>query len=151
MTDRNAEFAALYTEDRLLDQLDFYRGRRAEAEEARDQAIGAKAVLLGLAAVAGVVGAAYPGIRPAMAMAAAFLAAFATALTAYQSLYGFPRLAKLYQDAEISLTALRAFGLGTELDASELRARVELIETVFTQENGQWGQLAKDDSHPAQQ
>jgi hypothetical protein len=144
VTDRNAEFVALYTEDRLLDQLNFYNKRYIEAENARDQAIGAKAALLGLAAVAGVAGAAYPDIRSAMAIAAAFLAALATALTAYQSLYAFPRLAKLYKDAEISLTALRAFGLGAELEASELRARVELIETVFTQENGQWGQLAKD-------
>ena len=141
---RHTEFAALYTEDRLLDQLNFYNKRRVEAEWARDQAIGAKAVLLGLAAVAGVVGAAYSATRPAMAITAAFLAAFATALTAYQSLYAYPRLAKLYKDAETSLTALRALGLGAELEASELRARVELIETVFTQENGQWGQLAKD-------
>ena len=141
---RHTEFAALYTEDRLLDQLNFYNKRRVEAERARDQAIGAKAVLLGLAAVAGVVGAAYSATRPAMAITAAFLAAFATALTAYQSLYAYPRLAKLYKDAETSLTALRALGLGAELEASELRARVELIETVFTQENGQWGQLAKD-------
>jgi hypothetical protein len=148
VTGRNAEFAALYTQDRLLDQLDFYNKRRVEAEAARDQAIGAKAVLLGLAGVAGVVGAAYPGIRAAMAIAAAFLAALATALTAYQSLCAFPRLAKLYKDAEVSLTALRAFGLGADLDADELRARVQLIETVFTQENGQWGQLAKD-SHLA--
>jgi hypothetical protein len=141
---RNSEFAALYTEDRLLDQLNFYNKRRVEAERARDQAIGAKAVLLGLAAVAGVVGATYSATRPEMAITAAFLAAFATALTAYQSLYAYPRLAKLYKDAETSLTALRALGLGAELEASELRARVELIETVFTQENGQWGQLAKD-------
>jgi hypothetical protein len=148
VTDRNAEFAALYTQDRLLDQLDFYSKRRVEAETARDQAIGAKALLLGLSAVAGVVGAAYPGIRAAMAITAAFLAALATALIAYQSLYSFPQLAKLYKDAEISLTALRTFGLGAEAEASEIRARVELIETVFTQENGQWGQLAKD-SHPA--
>lgn len=148
MTERNAEFAALYTQDRLLDQLDFYHKRRVEAEGARDQAIGAKAVLLGLAAVAGVVGAAYPGARSALAIAAAFLAALATALSAYQSLYAFPRLAKLYKDAETSLTALRALGLSVELEASEFRARVELIETVFRQENGQWGQLAKD-SHPA--
>jgi SMODS and SLOG-associating 2TM effector domain 1 len=145
---RNSEFAALYTEDRLLDQLNFYNKRRVEAERARDQAIGAKAVLLGLSAVAGVVGAAYSATRPAMAITAAFLAAFATALAAYQSLYAYPRLAKLYKDAETSLTALRALGLSAELEASELRARVELIETVFTQENGQWGQLAKD-SQPA--
>jgi hypothetical protein len=144
VTDRNAEFAALYTEDRLLDQLKFYSKRRVEAESARDQAIVAKAVLLGLAAVAGVVGAAYPDVRSAMAIAAAFLAALATALTAYQSLYAFPQIAKLYKDAEVSLTALRAFGLGPELGASELRARVETIETVFTSENGQWGQLAQD-------
>ncbi len=148
MTERKAEFVALYTQDRLLDQLNFYHKRRVEAESARDQAIGAKAVLLGLSAVAGVVGAAYPVTRSAMAIAAAFLAAFATALAAYQSLYAYPRLAKLYKDAETSLTALRALGLSAELEAGELRARVEFIETVFTQENGQWGQLAKH-SQPA--
>lgn len=148
MTERKAEFVALYTQDRLLDQLNFYRKRRVEAESARDQAIGAKAVLLGLSAVAGVVGAAYPATRSAMAIAAAFLAALATALAAYQSLYAYPKLAKLYKDAETSLTALRALGLNAESEASELRARVESVETVFTQENGQWGQLAKH-SQPA--
>jgi predicted Zn-dependent protease len=148
VTERKAEFVALYTQDRLLDQLNFYRKRRVEAESARDQAIGAKAVLLGLSAVAGVVGAAYPATRSAMAIAAAFLAALATALAAYQSLYAYPKLAKLYKDAETSLTALRALGLNAESEASELRARVESVETVFTQENGQWGQLAKH-SQPA--
>lgn len=148
MSERKAEFVALYTQDRLLDQLNFYHKRRVEAESARDQAIGAKAVLLGLSAMAGVIGAAYPATRSAMAIAAAFLAALATALAAYQSLYAYPRLAKLYKDAETSLTALRALGLSAELEASELRGRVEFIETVFTQENGQWGQLAKH-SQPA--
>ncbi len=142
MTGRYEQFAELYAEDRLLDQLNYYRDRRVEAERARDQAITAKAVLLGLAAVAGVVGAAYPVTRPAAAIAAAFLAALATGLTAYQSLYAFPRLAKLYKDAETSLIALRAIGLGPGLQVSEIRARVELIEGVFKQENGQWGQLA---------
>ena len=80
--------------------------------------------------MAGVVGAAYPDVRSAMAIAAAFLAALATALTAYQSLYAFPQIAKLYKDAEVSLTALRAFGLGPELGASELRARVETIDRL---------------------
>jgi hypothetical protein len=61
---RNSEFAALYTEDWLLDQLNFYNRRCVKAERARDQAISAKAVPLGLAAVAGVVGATYSGYLP---------------------------------------------------------------------------------------
>jgi hypothetical protein len=63
------------------------------------------------------VGAGVPGWRTGFAIAAAFVAAAATALTAYQSLYAFPRLAKLYRDAEMSLSALTAArkALGSDL------------------------------------
>jgi hypothetical protein len=140
---RTEEFVKLYEQDRFQDQLTFYRDRQADAEKARDQAIHAKWVFSTLAAIAGSVGAAVPSWRTDLAIAAAFLAAAATSLAAYQSLYAFPRLAKLYQDAQHSLTALTAArtGFGEGLSPAEVHALVQRIEKVFVQENGQWGQL----------
>jgi SMODS and SLOG-associating 2TM effector domain 1 len=145
MTERAEQFARLYAEDRFRDQLKFYQDRRAEAEKARDQAINVKWVLATLAGIAGAVGAAMPDWRTDLAIAAAFLAAAATALAAYQSLYAFPRLAKLYKDAENSLLALNTAETGVRpgLSAAETRALVGRIEQVFSQENGQWGQLVQ--------
>jgi hypothetical protein len=143
MTERAEEFAKLYQQDRFGKQLDWYRGRRTNAERARDQAIQAKWILATLAAIAGSVGAALPSWRTDLAIAAAFLAAAATGLTAYQTLYAFPRLAKLYRDAENSLVALNAAQAGflSSLSPAEAQALVKQIEKVFAQENGQWGQL----------
>jgi len=143
MTERAEQLTALYAEDRLADQLTFYRNRRTEAEQARDQAILVKSILLAASGAAGVVGAAVPELRTALAVVASFLAAAATALAAYQSLYAFPRLAKLYRDAEVSLAALRALGLSADLPPPEIRARVERIEAVFRHESSQWGQLTQ--------
>jgi hypothetical protein len=146
--DRAAQFAALYAEDRISDQLGFYHRRREEAEKAHGQAIRAKWTLSTLAAIAGSVGAAVPGARVALAIAAAFLAAAATALTAYQTLYAFPRIAKLYKDAEMSLSALTAAGnaLAAASTREEARELVSRVEKILEQENGQWGQLIR---HPA--
>jgi SMODS and SLOG-associating 2TM effector domain 1 len=140
---RAKQFAALYAKDRIQDQLGFYRDRRTAAERARDQAIHAKWALSTLAAIAGSVGAAVPDWRAGLAIAAAFLAAAATAVAAYQSLYGYPRLAKIYQDAERSLAALNAAGAGfnADLPAEQIRAVADRVESIFRQENGQWGQL----------
>lgn len=146
MTERSAQFAALYAEDRIADQLAFYTKRRIEAETARDQAIHAKWVLSTLAAIAGSVGAAVPGWRTGLAIAAAFLAAAATALTAYQSLYSFPRLAKLYRDAEMSLSALTKASEELAANPEKTREIIDRIEKVFLQENGQWGQLIQRDA-----
>lgn len=149
--ERAAQFAALYAEARIGDQLRFYQNRRAEAEKAHDQAIHAKWILSTLAAIAGSVGAALPEVRTPLAIAAAFLAAAATAMAAYQSLYAFPRLAKLFRDAELSLSALAAARkvMGSGLSHEQARALVERMEKVFSQENAQWGQLVRHSTQPA--
>lgn len=149
--ERAVQFAELYKEARIDDQLAFYNGRRVENEKAHDQAIRLKWTLSTLAAIAGAVGAALPEARTALAIAAAFLAAAATAMAAYQSLYAFPRLAKLYRDAELSLSALAAAreAMGSGLSPEQARALVERIEKVFSQENGQWGQLVRHSTQPA--
>lgn len=148
--DRAGQFAELYAEARIANQLGFYASRREEFEKARDQAINAKWILSTLAAIAGAVGAALPEARTPLAIAAAFLAAAATAMAAYQSLYAFPRLAKLYQDAELSLSALSAArtAMGPDMTPEQARTLVERIEKVFTQENGQWGQLIRHSTQP---
>lgn len=149
--ERAAQFATLYAEARIDDQLNFYRKGRVEAEKAHDQAIHAKWTLSTLAAIAGSVGAALPEARTALAIAAAFLAAAATAMAAYQTLYAFPRLAKLYRDAELSISALAAArkAMDPGLSREQARTLVERIEKVFSQENGQWGQLVRHSTKPA--
>jgi SMODS and SLOG-associating 2TM effector domain 1 len=151
--DRAEQFAELYTEARIDDQLGFYTRNRAENEKAYDQAIRVKWTLSTLAAIAGAVGAALPQARTALAIAAAFLAAAATAMAAYQSLYAFPRLAKLYRDAELSLSTLAAAreAMGRGVSLEQARAHVERIEKVFSQENGQWGQLVRHSTQPSDQ
>jgi hypothetical protein len=152
--ERARQFARLYAEDRIAYQLDYYQRRRARAERARDQAVAAKWVLATLAAMAGSVGAAVPDWRIGLAIAAAFLAAAATAVTAYQSFYAFPRLAKIYQDAELSVAALSAAGFSADRPPEQVLALVGQLEAIFRQENGQWGQLirhaaAEPGTHPA--
>lgn len=144
-TSRAEQFADLYTEDRIDDQLGFYHRRIAEHEKARDQAIFAKWALSALAAAAGSVGAALPAWRVGLAIAAAFLAAAAAALTAYQSLYAFARLAKLYDDAESSLAALTAGAAlhDPALTPEQSRRLVRQVEAIFKQETGHWGQLTR--------
>jgi len=149
--ERAGQFAELYKEARIDDQLRFYISRRMENEKAHDQAIHAKWTLSTLAAIAGAVGAALPEARTALAIAAAFLAAAATAMAAYQSLYAFPRLAKLYRDAELSLASLTAAreAMGAGLSHEQSRKLIERIEKVFSQENGQWGQLIRHSTPPS--
>jgi len=72
-------------------------------------------------------------------------------MAAYQSLYAFPRLAKLYRDAELSLSALAAAreAMGTGQSREQARAHIERIENIFSQENGQWGQLIRHSAPPS--
>lgn len=141
MTDRTAQFRALYLELRIADQRKFYDDRRREYEAAHRQAVFVRNGLLMLAAVVGALGQAGTGsVRALSGVLAAVLGALAAAVAAFESLTGFVPLTKLYGDAAVNLrTAEIDWEAGTEGD---LAAGVDRVEEVFLAENGQWGQLA---------
>jgi hypothetical protein len=140
VTDRTAEFRALYKHLRIADQREFYENRSHEYDRANRQAIAVRNTLLAGAALAGIVGQLFADTgRTWAGLTAAVLAALATAVTAFESLIGFGPLAKLYHDAAINLAQAE---VGWGAGGSDLAADVEKVEAVFRSENGQWGQLA---------
>jgi hypothetical protein len=142
MSDRAAQFHQLYQQLRITDQKDYYAARRDEYQAAHGQAVLARNLLLGVAALAGIAGQ-FTGDtgRAVISIAAAVLAALAGLLTAFEALIGFPRLAKLYDDAWINLSMAEIEW--DDLDpAGDLTEEMHRVEQVFRKENGQWGQLA---------
>ena len=141
MADRETEFHALYRDLRIVHQKHFYKARGNEYHVAHQQVIVVRNALLVAAALAGVAGQLASGTaRVAVTVAAAALAALAGAVTAFGALIGFPRLSKLYSDAEINLAAAEIDwdSLGPHGDVTRCLDRVE---EIFRKENGQWGQL----------
>jgi hypothetical protein len=141
MADRETEFHALYRDLRIVHQKRFYKARGEEYQAAHRQVIVVRNVLLVAAALAGVAGQLTSGTaRVAVTLAAAALAASAGVVTAFGALIGFPRLSKLYSDAEINLAA-------AEIDWDSLDPHgdvtgcLDRVEEIFRKENGQWGQL----------
>ncbi|GAA2478954.1 SLATT domain-containing protein [Winogradskya humida] len=138
MSDRDAAVRRLYKDLRITEQLAFYRRRSGEYHAADRQAILVRNALLALAALAGVAGQALGETgRTVTGVVAAVLAAMATAVTAYETLIGFAPVARIYDDAALSLEE-------AELDwdaGTDLAADVDRVEQVFRSEAGQWGQL----------
>ncbi|GAA2581935.1 hypothetical protein GCM10010435_69370 [Winogradskya consettensis] len=138
MSNREAAVRRLYKDLRITDQLTFYRRRSDEYHRADNQGIIVRNTLLGLAALAGVAGQLLGETgRTVTGVVAAVLAAMATAVTAYETLIGFAPVAKLYDDAALSLEE-------AELDwdaGTDLAADVDRVEQIFRSEAGQWGQL----------
>jgi hypothetical protein len=147
MAERDRKVLDVYLESRVLDQIDqFYKPRRAEYLSAYRQSLVLKAVLLALGGVAGILaGINLGGIRPVWAVLAAAFPAVSTALVAYDGLFSFDRLAKVYGDV---LTAVALLDQPTEAevvaDGSALTTYVTAAETIFLNEQGQWGQLTRE-------
>ncbi|GAC1459376.1 MAG: hypothetical protein PVSMB2_17400 [Ktedonobacteraceae bacterium] len=146
------EFFTLYRTYRFDDQRDFYKGRHEEFEQAHAQAITINTVLLVLTAIVGGLAAfaALPvGVRLGFLLAAVIFPILATAITAYNTLYGFEQQEKLYQDTITALSAAYASapdakqGLDDVAYGQQLDEYVKKVENVFLVEQGQWGQLAK--------
>ena len=146
---RAHDFHRFYFDQRIENQLAYYRDRRAEYRDAHRQAVIVRNALLFMAAIAGGIGAFVPeGWRVGLGVAAALLGAFAAAVTAYETLIGFSQLEKLYADA---LRNLEEAALDwRDLDpAADPTAEVERVESVFRSERGQWGQLVVKSAAPA--
>jgi len=144
MSDRTAQFRALYRDLRITDQLNWYTARSTEYARAHRQAILVRNVLLILAAAAGAGGQFASGTsRSGLGVAAALLGALAGAVTAFEALIGFPQLEKLYADAAFNM-ARAGIEWDVAADDGNLAGDIETVEQIMRTENGQWGQLAVD-------
>jgi hypothetical protein len=147
--DRARAFHRFYLRLRIDDQLRWYKARRAEYASAHRQAVVLRTALLFGAAAAGVVTQSTAGdARAAWAVVGALLAALAAAVTAYETLIGFPQLEKIYGDAARNLEEAKLDW--QDLDRDTVSAvEFERVEDVFRSERGQWGQLVVKSAAPA--
>jgi hypothetical protein len=147
--DRARAFHRLYLRLRIDDQLRFYQARRTEYASAHRQAVILRTALLLGAAAAGVITQSTNGTaRAAWAVAGALLAALAAAVTAFETLVGFPQLEKIYGDAARNLEEAKVDW--EDVDPEKVPVEeVERVEDVFRSERGQWGQLVGESAVPA--
>lgn len=147
------EFFSLYQKYRFEHQIDFYRRRVKEFEQARTQALWISICLLVLTVLTGSIGS-FNNIpfwlKLSCQLAAAIFPVLSTVIAAYTSLYGFEQQAKLYDDGIDNLVDARDDlepSVLASLDENQFTHRVnkyvEDVEKVFHDERGQWGQLAK--------
>lgn len=139
MSTREDDFRRLYRQLRIDDQQRFYSLRAREYHDAHRQVVVVRNVLLLAASLAGIVSQATEGTaRAAWALGAAVLSSLAGAVTAYESLIGFPQLEKLYTDAERNLEEA---AIDWDEPATTTASEIERVESIFRSERGQWGQL----------
>lgn len=150
MSNRDQEFRRFYATLRIRNQRKYYSARAAEYQKAHRQAVIARNLLLLAAAAAGVIGQTTDGTaRAAWAVAAAILASLAGAITAFESLIGFPQLEKLYSDGQHNLEEAEIDWDAAKPD-TDLDAEIERVEGIFRSEIGQWGQLVVKSTTPTQ-
>ena len=147
------DFFNLYQNHRYEDQLTFYSDRVEEYHNAHDQAILISIILVTVTAIAAAFGAIPSfsgGIKLALQFVAVILPILSTAIIGYDGLYDFEQQAKFYRDSIDNLILARKHlepAVLDSLDAGEYAKRVEQyvkdVERVFSDEQGQWGQLAK--------
>ena len=141
MTERAEQFHRLFLALRIEEQRVYYTDRSKEYRRAHEQAVIVRNVLLLAAAVAGGAGGFVPDmVRAVLGVAGAVLGALAAAVTAFETLIGFPQLEKLYGDAARNLKEA-AIDWREADPAGDLTSEVERVEDVFRSERGQWGQL----------
>jgi hypothetical protein len=149
---RARQFVELYRAARVEDQRDFYLRRADEFEGAHRQLLLVSSLVFGISGAVGLIaGLDVPG-KLVWAILAAVLPAITTALAAYQGLYAFERIAKLYGDAARNLRLVEAPRLSDSADESAaVAAYVNQVEAIFKRERGQWGQLAAEEAGEKEQ
>jgi hypothetical protein len=150
VSDRAQQFIEVYRVARIKDQGDYYARSAGRFQTAYRQLLLTSAVVFGLSAAIGLIaGLDIPG-KLVWAILAAVLPAVTTVLSAYEGLYAFERIAKLYRDAARNLRRVEPPRLSDAVDEQVVIAQyVDEVEQVFTNERGQWGQLAVE-APPAQ-
>ena len=145
VNDRDQQFARVYREARVDDQRRYYEDRARRFDSAHRQLLLISALVFGVsAAVSLLAGLDVPG-KVVFAIVAAVLPAITTVLSAYEGLYAFDRIAKLYRDAARNLRRLDPPSLsGSGSETAAVAEYVAEVEQVLASERGQWGQLAVD-------
>jgi SMODS and SLOG-associating 2TM effector domain 1 len=135
----------LYREARVQDQLSYYGAAASEYERANAQGLAVGALLLSVTTLAAALAGLDIAGKSAWAVVAVVVPAISTALAAYEALFGFERIGKLYGDAARSISRLREPDLATVRDDTAAEAEVAkyaaAVETIFRNEQAQWGQL----------
>jgi hypothetical protein len=151
MSIREQQFLECYQEYRYNHQREFYRSRIEEFETARNQAIVLTSVLIGCAGISSLLATANVlGWRTGWVLLAVIFPTLATALTAYERLYSFERVAKLYRDAVRALPRTQEYkpaspeGMIPDDYSKAIKAFVQEVETISRNEGGQWGQLMSE-------
>jgi hypothetical protein len=147
MTGRARQFVDVYRAARVEDQRNYYLRRANEFEAAQQQLLLVSSLVFGISGAVGLIaGLDVPG-KLLWAILAAILPAITTALAAYQGLYAFDRIAKLYGDAARNLRLVSAPRLSDSADESAaVAAYVSQVEAIFRRERGQWGQLVAEEA-----
>ncbi len=155
MNNRQQEFLDLYMKYRLQGQREFYESREKEFSTANEQVITWKAVLIGLTALVSFLTtlAIAQTVQKSLSILAVALPALATALAAYDGLYGFDKQAKVYGDAAVKLQRIRGKAPIIRPETTEdctlaLNDFVTATEGILQAELGQWGQLSSQQEQP---
>jgi hypothetical protein len=154
MNERTTEAIKLYRTHRAEVQRQFYVDRINEYRTARNQARTSAAVFLVLAAIAGALASAdVRGWRQWWAVAAAVLGAIASAVTGFESSYGFDRLARNYEKTVAALAlAMSQFPGNGCADSAEddttVTTAVAKVEGVLLTEVDQWARQTAVQTSP---
>ncbi len=142
MGEREQQFWKFYRKYRYEDQLNYYDARVEEYQKAHTQATILTTVLMTLATLVSLFGSAnLLDFSTGWAVLAVFFPALAAALSTYDSLYAFERIAKLFEDAVSALRHVEVYQSPGAGPAASLHSFIDQVENVFTTEQGQWGQL----------
>jgi len=143
VSNRSQEFITFYQRHRFDDQLAYYRARVREYEAANTQASWTAGIVMLVASGVAFVAASGIGVAPlAWRILAATLPAVSAAIAAFQRLFAFEHVGKLFQDAVTAMLTVGERAIG-ESDA-EISGYVSQVELIFAREQGQWGQLTAD-------
>lgn len=143
MSDRAQQFVEVYRQARLDDQRNYYERSARRFQAAQRQLLLTSAVVFGMSGAVGLIAGLDVSGKLVWAILAAILPAVTTVLSAYEGLYAFERIAKLYRDAARNLRRVETPTLSAAIDEGTAIAQyVAEVEQIFTNERGQWGQLA---------
>lgn len=147
MSRRARQFVDVYRASRVDDQREYYVRRSREFQAAHRQLLLVSSIVFGISGAVGLVaGLDVPG-KLVWAVLAAVLPAITTALAAYEGLYAFERVSKLYGDAARNLRLSEAPELSDSADdPAAVAAYVTQVEAIFKRERGQWGQLTSEEA-----
>jgi hypothetical protein len=141
----------LYLQQRVEYQDDYYKRRIAEFTFNSDIMLWFSALLMGISTIIS----SYSVVtdRPAFAFVSALLPAFATAISAFRSLYQWQRQATVYEDCWLALQQARLSMPDTDFlrPSDYIRFFPELVlraETVLRHEASQWGQMEQVPTSP---